>query len=153
MRHLKYSKICLYCKKEFIATRNDAQFCSSACRSIYRRLNPLVKVIPAPESKAYPSAARMLELRAKYGKPKTETGIPAAVIKILEYDYSEFYIRGGDKRNRVDALYNDAVKAGIIPKELFLLEKKYGGTRWQDMKKHLHMVVPKIKLHRGFLPD
>ena len=38
MRHLKYNKECEYCKKQFIATRKDAKYCSNACASISYRL-------------------------------------------------------------------------------------------------------------------
>lgn len=37
MRHLKYNKECEYCKKQFIATRKDAKYCSNACASISYR--------------------------------------------------------------------------------------------------------------------
>jgi len=37
MRHLKYDKNCLYCNKQFIATRDDARFCSAACKAAHRR--------------------------------------------------------------------------------------------------------------------
>jgi hypothetical protein len=45
MRHLKYDKNCLYCNKQFIATRDDARFCSAACKAAHRRKHT-VSIVP-----------------------------------------------------------------------------------------------------------
>ena len=50
MRHLKYDKNCLYCNKQFTATRDDTKFCSNACRAAYRRklkMSPGGQIQPA----------------------------------------------------------------------------------------------------------
>jgi len=37
MRHLQYEKQCIYCNKNFTATRIDAKYCSDACNAAFRR--------------------------------------------------------------------------------------------------------------------
>lgn len=43
MRGLFYDKICLFCKNEFEAQRQDTAFCSQRCQKAYTRKQRIIK--------------------------------------------------------------------------------------------------------------